>query len=438
MLAIDSKNADFSFKCWLRFIIANASNESRQRLVRLFTHSSIQALHLQYLLGMKEWTADMFDLIPRLQIGNPMTIGHFFSAYVGIAHCRDGTYAYSGSASGLYSGYGLVGEAARMYDGHRPILSLKESEIKRRRSDPDDTEVLYIHEKMGEATAAGRFFFSAPRFPVQFDKTIDDKTAVLAQLGENCNMILLGCHSTQRPRSHNYHKIRLVEQLWAKSGLALNAIRPLSLPDSPWKGANKILPIFQKSYALLRIVRLPYTRDERLKSRLLEHFDKTCAQQLSRSVIEGFISEFDLPNNDSSKVIIVGEYTSILKGHGLQYMSRYRRWLKNLTIIWFAVIQHANESGLVEGPNNNRYVLHEAGIDWTQISQIAQKITSSDSAAMYSKEFCFWNFHETYNRHFKEMIVYEWNWKRLEGEHLLYLLFIKANFYCSWITRSLQ
>ncbi len=74
-------------RAWFMFTVANASIDCRKRLVRLLTHPSAQPLCLQFLLGRETWSADMFDLLPSIDIEHPKAIGSFFSAYLEVAHC---------------------------------------------------------------------------------------------------------------------------------------------------------------------------------------------------------------------------------------------------------------------------------------------------------------------------------------------------------------
>ena len=108
---------------------------SRRRLVRLLTHPAVHPVYIQFLLGKNQWSTDMFEYFPQIDIEHPQSIGDFFSAYIGVAHCpTEGTYLYSGSATGVSkrAPFGLVGEASRMYRGHRKVLDLGHSEIMRR------------------------------------------------------------------------------------------------------------------------------------------------------------------------------------------------------------------------------------------------------------------------------------------------------------------
>jgi len=128
MLAFVSKDeCPTEMLAFFLLTVANASMESRKRLVRMITHPAAQALSLQLVLGQKEWSGTMFRSIRPIDIHHPGLTGDFATAYIGVAHCPDeGHYVYSGSGAGLKpSGnrYKLRGEASRMH-GHERVLAL--------------------------------------------------------------------------------------------------------------------------------------------------------------------------------------------------------------------------------------------------------------------------------------------------------------------------
>ena len=139
---------------WFIVIIANARKLSGQRLLRLLTHCNILSRDVQYVLGGDNWTWDMFDYLPHIDLQKPESIGDHFSSYLGVTHTPDKdanlTDSYNGSAAYVSPNRGLVGEAARMISGHRRTLELGYDEIRGRRRDPyiENQKELFIHEKM--------------------------------------------------------------------------------------------------------------------------------------------------------------------------------------------------------------------------------------------------------------------------------------------------
>ena len=146
---------------WFIVIIVNARMLSRQRLLRLLTHCNILSRVVQYVLGGDNWTWDMFDYIPHIDLQKPESIGDHVSSYLGVTHTpdKDGTDLYNGSATCVSPNRGLVGEAARIITGHRRTLELGYDEIRRRRRDPniENHKELFIHEKM--AYPGAKYFF---------------------------------------------------------------------------------------------------------------------------------------------------------------------------------------------------------------------------------------------------------------------------------------
>jgi hypothetical protein len=159
------------------FIVANASAVSRQRLVQLLTQPAVQPLYIQFLLGKDRWSRDTFDYFPRIDIKSPLSIGKFISAYIGIAHCPiGGGFVYNSSATAVkqWTQQEWVGEASRMYDGHRRVLNLGYKEIMRLRAFNKKGHELFIHEKMAYH-GAKHFFISMTRYPVAPNEFVQPK-----------------------------------------------------------------------------------------------------------------------------------------------------------------------------------------------------------------------------------------------------------------------
>jgi hypothetical protein len=134
-------------------------------------------MYIQFLLGKDRWSMDTFDYFPRIDIDHPRSIGESLSAYIGIAHCpTEGTYIYNGSATcvSTYMEPKWVGEASRMYMGHRKVLILGHEEIMRRRTAYQNSHELFIHEKM-TSPGTKSFFVSMTRYPVVSDAFVRQK-----------------------------------------------------------------------------------------------------------------------------------------------------------------------------------------------------------------------------------------------------------------------
>jgi len=272
-------------RAWFMFTVANASIDCRKRLVRLLTHPSAQPLCLQFLLGRETWSADMFDLLPSIDIEHPKAIGSFFSAYLGVAHCpKDGTSVYDGSGTSSKPEDTLVGEALRICKGHKESLSLGHEEIVRRRANRIDPKVFLIHERM-TAPDATSFWVSMTRYAVQDAESINKITAALAVMAENCDIILPG--PLARPRKllgGDPHHFK-INWLCVQSGMILELIRPSSLPDPVWHVTNKMLPLLQNHPAIWNFPTSgPQAPEVDLKAKLKEYFRKTRAQEIPNLV----------------------------------------------------------------------------------------------------------------------------------------------------------
>ena len=73
------------------------------------------------------------------------------------------------------------------------------------------------------------------------------------------------------------------------------------------------------------------------------------------------------------------EYAAILEDHGLDYMIQSRNRMRKLAILWVAIIRHAREDKLVDGPLDDRYTLEDEGLDWGILLNSKFAGVSSDS-----------------------------------------------------------
>ena len=237
---------------WFIVIIANARKLSRQRpplLLRLLTHCNILSRDVQFALGRDNWTWDMFDYLPHIDLQKPESIGDHFSSYLGVTYTpdKDGnlTDLYNGSATCVLPNEGLVGEAARMISGHRRTLEFGYDGICRRRRDHniENHKELFIHEKMA-FPGAKYFFITAAHYPIISSQCLRNKAKVLTVFAESLVMILLGtiCKGNkQLPRRASLKQMAMMVQDISAQ------LRPQGIPQPQWGGTNKLRPTFQSS-----------------------------------------------------------------------------------------------------------------------------------------------------------------------------------------------
>lgn len=400
---------------WFLFIVANASKESRQRLVRLLTCPNIQPLDIQYILGQDRWTYDMFDYFPQIDLDNPVSIGDHFSSYVGVAHAPDssgnGCYLYNGSATAYHpkSHHEFVGEACRMDEGHGRVLKLGYEEITRRRRQNLSGEELFIHEKMAYPGAKS-FFVSMTRYPIMSGESLTKKTRVLAILAENCLMILLGSLAMEKkalPRNPGLHKLAMICQSTS------HHLRPKGTPDPQWYGTNKMLPMLQNS-ALIWDLDTHGHVWTKPREQLREHWQRTGALTLTQAESNEFLLAAGIGVTSKRRSTIKRIYYAILQEHGHTCQTLYQDCLRRLAILWVAIIRQAEARDLVRGPHDGLYVLEDGGLDWSGISHIAQSIAPSDLRHLYSKHGCRRLFDRDSSQRFNRQVLYQCNWDRLK------------------------
>lgn len=414
MLAVGSRDLySREAEGWLLFIVANASRESRERLLRLFTHPKIQPLDIQYILGQDIWANDMFDYFPRLDIENPTSIGNHLSSYIGVAQVPHDNgyrcYLYNGSATGSGKSSDLVGEARRMYEDHAGVLAMGYKEIKRRRMQKSSGRELYIHEKMA-CPGAKSFFVSMTRFPLMPSDSLMRKVQLLAMLAENSLTILLGTLSTDKnalPRLPSLLPRALTSQSIS------SRLRPKGTPAPPWHGGNKILPMLQKAWPVwsLSSCSLAWTT---VRKQLREHWQQTGALTLTKADYCKFLMVADLKNTNDRRRFVRNIYNAILQEHGHFFHSWYQDWLRRLAILWVAIIRYAEATYLVRGSLDGIYVLDEEGFDWGSISRIAQSLAPPELRQFYSKHGCYYLFGCDSSHHFHQRMLYQCNWERLK------------------------
>ena len=191
----------------------------------------------------------MFDYLPHIDLQKPESIGDHFSSYLGVAHTpdRDGnlTDLYNGKATCVSPHRGLVGEAARMIDGHRRTLELGYGAIRRRRRDPniENHKELSINERMAYP-GAKYFFITAARYSSISSQYLRNKAKVLAVLAESLLMILLGTNCTETKQLPQRASLKQVAMMCQDIPVHL---RPQGIPQPRWRDTNKLLSIFQSS-----------------------------------------------------------------------------------------------------------------------------------------------------------------------------------------------
>ena len=252
---------------WLKFLAANATRDSRERLLRILHHGSVQPLAMQYAPGQKTWSTDLFDSFDPLYIDDKGSLDNSFSQYHGICQTAEATWIYEGSATGYRTKVNkkhnyLFGEADRMYNGHR--LSLN-----------GQPHPLFIHRLM-MGPHIKRCFISSVRFPIMETVIYRAKVRTLAVLSEILSMILLAT-AMPEPSKPAPRDVRNRSFAWM-SQMITAAVRPQEAPKPLWRGANKVLPLLQSPVPVYGL--LGFNPSRMLNDLLISHWQTTRERSL--------------------------------------------------------------------------------------------------------------------------------------------------------------
>jgi hypothetical protein len=401
---------------WFLYIVANATEEARERLLTLLTHPSVQLLGLQYRLGQPVWWPTMLDAVgPKIDPTRHKESDDAVTAYVAIGHLSDDIhYLYNGSGTSLSPTAPLVGEAARMA-GHDKILHLDAHDMARRRQNPQtssDKAILLAHVLL--ARSKERFFLASQRYPVEMDDPLDpipDICAGLALYAENLNaMLFSSCASNHVPRSMRAWPFIHISHLF------IEYLRGAGIPRSPWNGANVVLPITQVPRAIWKLLKrnIRVEISSSLNAKLRQYFAEEGSAILPRSVCLAMLDSEDLPLVASYIKALRGLYANILAEHGREYRTPHQEKILRLVILWVAIIREAESCCLVSGPGKDKYYkLQDSALDWTNVALRAKHVAPPDLRDRYSKRGCQKLYNAGKSKFFNSNVLLQPNWNRL-------------------------
>lgn len=399
---------------WFIFILANSTRECRERLARMLCCA--QGQDVQFLLGLSSWSNDMFDLLPQVDLEHPSSIGQVFSSYIGVARTSARTDLYVGSCTGTYlTKYG-IGTASRMYQGHYKCLT-ECLEARKLGKDPTYSGVFDIHKRMALPGTTALFTLLA-QYPVT--RGILGLLRTLSLVAENCNCILLSSIAPSYvPKSSN----TCGQAFWLFSSTLVKALRPDGLPDAPWHGTNKCLPMLQSQTAIVGLFQersrlgdtICDTTHVKLVIAMVDFWKATGALRLTRDDVETLKQKVGLDGERDVRDPYRNLYARVLEEQGQRYQSVRAQKLEIHTTMWHGIIRHAEEVGLYDGPHEGVYRLRPRELDWDRVAQIARN-SALHAADIYTKENCHLWFHRSGNKSWNRMYLYEYNWTRLTGK----------------------
>ncbi|RSL77418.1 hypothetical protein CEP51_009095 [Fusarium floridanum] len=408
---------------WFVYIMANATEECRERLLNLLTHPSIQLLAIQYLLGQPVWWPSMFDSIKhRIDLAKSKESDDAVTAYIAVGHLSEAIhYLYNGSGTSLSPTTPLIGEAARMA-GHNKVLALSLEEMVRRRRALEtslDKSILMAHTLL--ARSKEHFFLPSQRYPVDTRDPTDPvpgTCAALALYAENLNAILFSsCAVNHVPRSASAEPFIRISHLFIKK------LRGAGLPDSPWNGANVVLPISQVPRAMWKLMKanLRVEIASAFNDKLRQYFAEEGKATLRRSVCLAMLDSEDLPLAEPYVKALRLLYADILTEHGLKYRTYHEDKTLRLIILWVAIIHEVESCSLVTPPDEDdeddehydRYHFEDDTLDWVNVSVKAREIAPFDLRDDYSEDDCRKLYNAGKSKFFNRNVLLRSNWNRL-------------------------
>ncbi|KAJ4261461.1 hypothetical protein NW762_006886 [Fusarium torreyae] len=323
------KNLPVDMTGSLLFILANATPDRRQRIVKVFTHSAIVSLSFQYACGQTDWGFDMFDNENNIDLQDPGAAGDCVTAYAAMAHGTNGKhYLYSGSATNTNPNLKQIGEELRMKQ-HADILKLGKDEVLRRRR-AGVSNIFRVHESLVTAGMENSFFFPVARISVDVRDRKHMMAAVLIHLHESVTMILLGTASSDSvPR-----RGRAV-QFMIQSNKLMKRLRPKDCPVPPWMGTNRVLPLLQIPKGVFNLLREGHRLAPKpeLAKCLRDHFEQTKALFLPEQLCKEILQLNNRPSARPDVCTLRRFYAALLNEEGLTYTSDYETFLKERCVL---------------------------------------------------------------------------------------------------------
>ncbi len=407
-----------------QFSVANSNSESQECLFRLFTDPRSRPLDVQAVIGSPQWSDDMWDYLPAINMDEPQLAEHKWSVYIiRLQGLRTDDAESDQPNEGIYVGSAqaqprstdsMAGETLRLHTGHERMFRMSPDDIlKRRNKGESSKKALYVHE-IGVRTGVRRTYYSTASFPVisfpsQFQGRI--KQAILRL--ENDQAIMLD--------SLNRGMISgMYDQQKQNSRIYMTKMRPLSWPRPPWTGLNRVLPFTQGQAGLSTG---PSTAESCVYDTLRKFHEKSGKIHLDASDIQSILKEME--KSVSWNGVILPPYVDalmrrcfrkVLQERGLVYETPKGRHIRDLLPILWGLAQNIKESDLILGEQNEMYIVHWIAIDWCRVAQLAQKIAPKSAKIVYSATLCSQYAARSYtNSIFRELFPYKLNFDRILG-----------------------
>lgn len=119
---------------YAKWLLANSTKEKQALILELYTDTRIVPYKLQYVLGLEEWTPQMFRRLGTINPHNFTEIDGIWGVYdievkVPRSDGRSIFHRYTGSCVGGYGNRGIIGLSSRIVNGYETLIALGLDEI---------------------------------------------------------------------------------------------------------------------------------------------------------------------------------------------------------------------------------------------------------------------------------------------------------------------
>jgi hypothetical protein len=375
------KSSKQAAKCELNqslyyFMVANADQASRDRLLRIFTHSKFVPYSVQLIFGQDFISPELMAKLPSLDpINAPRLLGVYLILIHSVHWC-----AYTGSATSQ------TGFSERIaFHAKQGRLSLMEL---RARYDLGEPNVLGVHFEMAKPGAKS-CFRCALQLPAIKNEGVRPYARIMSVLFEALMMSVLGTFSSERPQG-SFSKLKVqsceLSRRIREGGAAACPLRP-----GVWKGLNKVSPCFQHFDPHFSIPdkKIQVDSEIAIVKYLVEHFRDTKELYLRADTVDVAAQLLGNPV-DSDPVrrrpLIRRIYAEILKWNGVEYL-RGAGGEKDefLATSRVALIQVGHQDGLIDMSGDKRRIKPKT-MDWERVALKAQSLVPYERQADYTAD----------------------------------------------------
>jgi hypothetical protein len=380
---------ELSAECW-KFRLANASSASRKRLHSFYCDPRITPLHIQWAFGQKIWNPALLDSLPHIDVADeraiPNAIGHYMLAVRGPGTLgpEDQVGLYHGSATSLvHTAHRKVGYRSRLPRHERTIHEARAS----------TTRPKLFCQWYAALPGHTHFFCEFARIlesPENHSPALVTKARLLTMNSEDLGTIFLDtCRQPSEAQPTRF-------SFYSQASFRMSQItRPPSLPRTPFRGLNLVLPSTQdwNGFWSPKQRRLPEVMTDVI-AKFESFYQKTGRRYITQADIEDITRDHpalarqveDVTDSDFRAA-----YEMVLASHEVKYEGVHEQHLNRKLLVVCAVIKHCDEvtPSMITLKEDGTYSLPEvSGINWLEVAHIALDIAPSSTSTDF---VCPWN-----------------------------------------------